>query len=266
MSDEPTPAPPAELRDDGYVPERALIIVAHPDDIEFGCAGTIARWVDAGCAVRYVLVTSGDVGIDEPGMTRERATAIREAEQRAAAAELGVADLVFLREPDGTVENTLALRRRLVREVRAFRPEAVLTFDPAALWIADDYVNHPDHRAVGMAAIDAVFPASGQPHVFEDLSEEGLAAHKVRMLYAMAFGPEGVNCVVDIGPSMERKLAALRRHASQFAGWDPEPLVRDWAAEAARGTPHAYVERFRRVRLIRDEEFERRRAAAGEAP
>ncbi|HEX5631690.1 MAG TPA: PIG-L family deacetylase, partial [Gemmatimonadales bacterium] len=163
-------------RDDGYVPARAMVIMAHPDDIEFSCAGTVARWLDTGCAVCYVLVTSGDGGIEETGMTRARAAAIREAEQRAAAAAIGVAEVVFLGEPDGMVENTMSLRRRLVREIRRFRPEVVVTFDPAALWVAEDYINHPDHRAVGMAAVDAVFPAAGQPNVFEELADEGLTA------------------------------------------------------------------------------------------
>jgi len=249
-------------RDDGYVPQRAMIIMAHPDDIEFSCAGTVARWTDGGCAVCYVLVTSGDGGIETAGMTRAGAAEIREAEQRAAAAALGVTEIVFLREPDGMVENTMALRKQLVREIRRFRPEAVITLDPAALWVAEDYINHPDHRAVGMAAVDAVFPASGQPNVFEELADEGLAAHKVRRLYAVAFGPEGVNVVVDIGSTLERKLEALRYHQSQFAGWDPEPRIREWSAEAAMDTPHAHVERFRMVRLITDEEFERRRTPA----
>lgn len=250
-----------KFQDDGYVPERAMVIVAHPDDIEFGCAGTIARWKDAGSTVCYVLVTSGDVGIEALGMTRARATEIREAEQRAAAAAIGVDEVVFFGEPDGMVENTMALRKRLVREIRRFRPEAVVTFDPAVLWVADDYVNHPDHRAVGMAAIDAVFPAAGQPNVFEELEEEGLSAHKVRKLFALAFGQDGFNTVVDVGPTFERKLAALRCHVSQFTGVDPEPFVRAWGAQAAKDTPHEMVERFRVVRLISDDEFKRRRQA-----
>jgi len=260
MPDDPTTAAPPALRDDGYVPTRAMVIMAHPDDIEIGCGGTIARWTAAGCAVAFVLVTSGDAGIDRPGMTRAEATTIREAEQRAAAAVLGVSDVVFLREPDGLVENTMALRGRLVRHLRRFRPEAVVTMDPAALWVAEDYVNHPDHRAVGQAAIDAVFPASGQPNAFEELAGEGLRAHKVRLLYAVAFGPGVANAVVDIGDTLERKLEALRCHASQFGDWNPEPQVRQWAAEAAQGTPHAAAERFRRVRLITDEEWARRQA------
>lgn len=247
-------------RDDGYVPARAMFIFAHPDDIEFGCAGTAARWTAAGARVAYVLVTSGDVGIDTPGMTRERATEIREREQIEAAGAVGVTDVTFLREADGTVVNTLELRKRLVREIRRFRPEVVVTFDPSALFISDTYVNHPDHRAVGTAAIDAAFPASGQPLVFAELEEEeGLKAHKVRKLFVVTFD-DSASTIVDISDAIDAKLDALGRHTSQFTEWDPTDMVRKWAAEAATGTPHEFVERFRAITLIRDEEWERRSA------
>lgn len=252
----------AETReDDGYIPTRAMFIVAHPDDIEFGCAGTAARWTAGGAEVAYVLVTSGDVGIDVPGMTRERATQIREAEQSAAAAEVGVADVTYLREPDGMVVNTLDLRKRLVREIRRFKPEVVLTFDPTAMFVADTYVNHPDHRAVGSAAIDAVFPASGQPLVFPELEAEGLRAHKVRKLFVIQFGTPGAT-VVDISGTIDAKLRALRCHESQLSEWNPEEMIREWAAGAAKDTPHDYVESYRVVTLITDEEWERRSSAS----
>ncbi len=248
----------AELRkDDGYIPARAMFIVAHPDDIEFGCAGTAARWKAGGAEVAYVLVTSGDVGIDEPGMTRERAAQIRETEQTEAAAEIGVTDVTFLREPDGTVVNTLDLRRRLVREIRRFKPEAVVTFDPTAMFISEAYVNHPDHRAVGVAAVDAVFPASGQPLVFSELEQEGLNAHKVRKLFVVSFNGPG-STVVDISDTLEDKLRSLRKHKSQLAEWDPEKTVREWASNAAKDTPHEFVESYRVVTMITDEEWEKR--------
>jgi LmbE family N-acetylglucosaminyl deacetylase len=156
-----------------YVPTSALVIVAHPDDIEFSCAGTVARWTRLGAQVTYVLCTSGDAGIDEPGMTRAKATEIREAEQRRAAEIAGVHEVVFLRQPDGLLQPTLELRKMLVREIRRYRPEVVVTGDPTVLWAGDDYINHPDHRAAATAALDAAFPAAGQPHVFEELEEEG---------------------------------------------------------------------------------------------
>jgi LmbE family N-acetylglucosaminyl deacetylase len=147
-----------------YIPESAMAIHAHPDDIEFTCAGTLARWAHAGSRVIYVLCTSGDVGIDEPGMTREKATQIREAESLEAARIAGVSQVVFLHEPDGLLQPTLELRKKLVREIRKYRPEVIVTGDPTIVWSGDDYINHPDHRA---AALDAAFPAAGQPNLFE---------------------------------------------------------------------------------------------------
>jgi len=155
-----------------YQPRSAMVIVAHPDDIEYSCSGTIARWVKLGTRVGYVLCTSGEVGIAEPGMTKARATEIREAEQRQAAAVVGVHDVVFLREPDGLLEATLGLRKKLVREIRRFKPEVVLCGDPTVLFPSENYINHPDHRAAGTAALDAIFPAAGQPNLFEELESE----------------------------------------------------------------------------------------------
>ena len=166
-----------------YVPRKAMVIMAHPDDIEFTCAGTVARWVKAGAEVVYVMCTSGEVGIAAPGMTKQKATEIREAEQIAAAAVVGVKDVVFLREPDGMLENTLALRKRLVREIRRHKPEVVITGDPTIVWATATYINHPDHRAAAGAALDAVFPAAGQPNLFEELADEGGTAHKTRKGY-----------------------------------------------------------------------------------
>ena len=163
-----------------YTPESALVIVAHPDDIEFGCAGTIARWVQAGARVGYVLCTSGDVGIAEQGMTKEKAAKIREKEQLAAAEKVGVMDVTFIREPDGMLQPTLALRKKLVREIRRFKPEIVVCDDPTVVWVDDTYINHPDHRAAATAALDAIFPAAGQPNLFQELEEEGITAHKPR--------------------------------------------------------------------------------------
>ncbi|MDW8328324.1 MAG: PIG-L family deacetylase, partial [Anaerolineales bacterium] len=123
-----------------YVPSSALAIVAHPDDIEFGCVGTLARWVKAGCRVGYLLLTSGDAGIAQDGMTREQAREIREAEQRAAAELVGVHEVIFLREPDGLLQPTLELRKKIVREIRRFKPEVCIVMDPTVLWIGDNYI------------------------------------------------------------------------------------------------------------------------------
>jgi LmbE family N-acetylglucosaminyl deacetylase len=238
-----------------YIPESAMAIVAHPDDIEYSCAGTMARWSKAGTRLCYVLCTSGDVGIATPGMTRERAAEIREAESRAAAEIAGVKDVVFLREPDGLLSPTLDLRKRLVREIRRFRPEVVITGDPTTLWAGADYVNHPDHRAAAQAAVDAVFPASGQPNLFEELAQEGLTAHKVRKLYVTVWGNADV--YINIEETIDIKVNALRAHKSQMKDFDPEQEVKEWAAERAKGKEMAYAEAFKVVTLVDDETWKK---------
>lgn len=230
-----------------------MFIFAHPDDIEFGTAGTAARWVQGGAEVAYVLLTSGDVGIADLTLTREAAAAIREEEQRAAAAVVGVQEVVFLREPDGELVNTLAVRRKLVREIRRFRPEVVVCGDPTVWFVDSTYINHPDHRAAASAALEAVFPAAGQPHLFQELEAEGLAAHKVRKVYVEGWG--GGDTWVNITSTIDLKIAALRCHTSQMRDWDPEPMLRQWSAQAAKGKEMAYAETFRVITLISDEDF-----------
>jgi LmbE family N-acetylglucosaminyl deacetylase len=228
-----------------YIPKRAMVIVAHPDDIEFSCAGTVARWVREGAQVCYVLCTSGDVGIAQPGMTKARAAEIREAEQREAAAIIGVQEVVFLREPDGMLEATLALRKKLVREIRRFRPDAVICGDPQALWAGENYINHPDHRAAALAALDAIFPAAGQPNLFEELAGEGLSAHKVYKVFVIAWDRGENYTYVDISSTIDLKIAALKAHKSQMGDWDPTESVKAWAAERAKGLEIDYAESFR---------------------
>ena len=248
------------MSDAFFAPQRVLVIVAHPDDIEFGCAGTIARWVKAGAEVCYVLCTSGDVGIAKPELTRAQVTEIREAEQLAAADVLGVKEVVFLREPDGTLVNTLDLRKRLVREIRRFRPEVVVCLDPTLFFVSSNtYINHPDHRAAGTAAVDAVFPAAGQPHVFEELAAEGLTAHKVRKLYIDSWG--NGDTFVNITDTIDLKLAALRKHVSQMGEWDPEPMLREWSGDAAKGKEMQYAESFRVITLVSDDDWAKMMAA-----
>lgn len=234
-----------------YVPESAMAIYAHPDDIEFSCAGTIARWAKAGTRISYVLCTSGDVGIAEPGMTRQRATEIREAESRQAAEIAGVHEVVFLHEPDGLLEATLLLRKKLVREIRRFRPEVVVCGDPTVIWAGDDYINHPDHRAAALAALDAVFPAAGQPNLFEELAKEGLQAHKVRKVYANTW--DQAELYINITETIDIKVNALRAHKSQMGDWDPESQIKEWASERAKGKEMAYAEGYRVVTLVDDE-------------
>jgi LmbE family N-acetylglucosaminyl deacetylase len=245
-----------------YIPESAMAIVAHPDDIEFSCAGTLARWAKAGARISYILCTSGDVGIDDPEMTRERATEIREAEQMEAARLAGASEVIFLREPDGMLQATIELRRKIVREIRRFRPEVVISGDPTIVWAGDDYINHPDHRAAATAALDAVFPAAGQPNLFEDLALEGLTAHKPRKVFVTSW--TGGEYFVNIDDTIDVKIAALKAHHSQMGEWDPEPMVREWASNSAKGKEMNFAEGFRVVTLVDDESWEKRIQSWGE--
>ena len=246
-----------------YVPESAMAIFAHPDDIEFSCVGTLARWAAAGTRICYVLCTSGDVGIATPGMTKAKAAEIREAESLEAARRAGVTNVVFLHEPDCMLEATLALRKKLVREIRRFRPEVVITGDPTVLWAGADYINHPDHRAAAQAAVDAVFPAAGQPNLYEELAEEGLRAHKVRKVYVSVWSQSDL--FVSIDSTIDIKVAALKAHVSQMGEWDPETQIKQWAGDNAKGKEMEYAESFRVVTMVDDEGW-KKLVDSGHAP
>jgi LmbE family N-acetylglucosaminyl deacetylase len=238
-----------------YTPERVMVIMAHPDDIEFSCAGTIARWTKNGATACYVLVTSGDVGIAKRGISREQATEIREAEQTEAAKIAGVNEVVYLREPDGMVQPTLELRKKIVREIRKFKPEVVICADPTVVWAGSNYINHPDHRAAATAALDAIFPAAGQPNLFEELEEEGLFAHKPRKVYVTGWSEPDL--FVNITETIETKIEALRAHKSQMKDWDPGPRIKEWAAERGKDKEMAFAEAFRVITLESDEDWEK---------
>ena len=237
-----------------YIPESALVVMAHPDDMEFSCAGTIARWAQAGSRVIYVLCTSGEVGISDPDMTKEKAAEIREAEQCEAAKITGVQEVVFLREPDGMLQPTLELRKKLVREIRRFCPEVVVCGDPTVIFSGESYINHPDHRAAATAALDATFPAAGQPNLFQELEEEGLTAHKPRKVYVTGWNQSDL--YVNIEDTIDIKVAALRAHKSQMRDWDPEPRIKEWASERAKGKEMEYAESFRVITLVSDEDWQ----------
>jgi LmbE family N-acetylglucosaminyl deacetylase len=230
-----------------------MIIAAHPDDIEFVVAGTAAKWARAGTAISYVLATSGDAGSHVPGITREEVARIREEEQRAAARIAGVDDVVFLGYHDGEVEPTLVLRRDLVREIRRFKPDVVICYDPTRLLVSDRYINHPDHRAVGQAALDAIAPTAAMPLVFPELREEGLEPHQVKEVFVTS-GPEA-NTWIDISDTIDIKIEALRQHVSQFPdGWDPGEMVRGWAVENGEKAGIPYAEIYRRIVLVSEDE------------
>ncbi|HEX9038439.1 MAG TPA: PIG-L deacetylase family protein [Ktedonobacterales bacterium] len=189
---------------------RAMAIFAHPDDVEFICSGTIARLAASGYRIQYVLATSGDKGSDDPTATPESLIATREAEQREAATILGVEVVTFLRRRDGELEVSIPFRRELAQIIRTGRPDIVLTFDP---W--QRYQIHPDHRAVGQTALDAVAAARDHMYYPEQLTG-GLTEHRVHNVYL--FATDNPNYYVDVTDFMEIKIAAARAHTSQVKG------------------------------------------------
>ena len=229
-----------------------MVIAAHPDDADFGPSGTAARWIDQGSVGWLVCCTSGDQGGEDPERDPFDLAAEREREQRAAAEVTGYAGVSFLHQPDGALVNDLALRELLVREIRTFRPDAVLATDPEALFHSDGFINHTDHRAAGIAAVDAVYPAARNPMAFPSLARGGLAAHRVRRMYL--FWSNQPNAWIDITSTLDRKIAALAEHRSQIQ--EPEQLdarIREWAAEEGARIGVAAGEALRLIVIDEDE-------------
>ena len=236
-----------------FIPSIAMSIQAHPDDQEFTIAGTLARWTQAGCRVISVIVTDGDAGSNE--VTRDAnykpvLAHLREDEQIAANLVLGIHETAFLHYPDGELEPTLQLRKDLTRLIRIYKPEVVVTGDPSRILFGSDYVNHPDHRAAAEAAVYATFPSAGTRLIFTDLLAEGCEPHNVKKLYL--HGAETPDLWVDTSATLDLKIAALRKHASQLGDWDPADEMRKWAAETGneKGLPAA--EAFKVMTLVED--------------
>lgn len=198
----------------GPVVERVLVVTAHPDDVDFAASGTIAAWTAAGIDVSYCVCTSGDAGGFDDTPRTEMAP-LREAEQKAAAAEVGVHDVTFLGYPDGRLTSSIELRRDISREIRRVRPQRVLASSPEINWQRVG-ASHPDHRAAGEAALAAVYPDARNPFAHPELlAQEGLEAWTVPQLWLMAAPDARQDRAVDITDTFERKVAALRAHASQ---------------------------------------------------
>jgi LmbE family N-acetylglucosaminyl deacetylase len=225
-----------------------MVVLAHPDDPEFFCGGTVGRWAQEGAEVTYVLVTRGERGSDDPATNPEQLAEIREKEQRAAASVLGVRNVVFLGHPDGSVVAGLPLRRDITREIRRWQPDVVITCDPVRSgW---RYINHPDHRAVGESALDAVFPDSRNPLQFPELLEEGLEPHRVQEVYIA--GATEPDTEVDITSSISLKLAALRHHRTQISDFEAlEERLRERYRVQDESGKERYVERFKHIVLRR---------------
>lgn len=238
-----------------FLPKIALSIHAHPDDQEFTVAGTLARWARNGCRVVSVIVTSGNAGTNDQSKGADykpELAKLREAEQSAANELLGVSETVFLRYPDGELEPTLGLRRDLARIIRRCKPEAVVIGDPQGVFYGNGYINHPDHRAAAQAALYAVFPSAGTRLIFPELLDEGLEPHDVKRVYV--HGSEKPDTWVDIAATMDVKIAALKKHVSQLGDWDPEKMIREWAAEEGKEHGLEYAEAYKVMILSQDED------------
>jgi LmbE family N-acetylglucosaminyl deacetylase len=227
--------------------DRVMVIVAHPDDAEFMCAGTVAKWTTQGREVIYVLVTSGDKGTSDPSIKPEELAQLREKEQTNVCKILGVNAIEFLRYPDGALTNSLELRKSLVRVIRKHQPSAVIAQDPTVRYLGN-YINHPDHRASGDAALDAVFPSSRDYHAYPDLiDQEGLMPHMVDHVYlgGLQFGDGTVK--VDITTTLDTKIRALMAHESQVKNPGEEFVnrIKTRASQSAEGSEMQYAESFR---------------------
>ena len=210
---------------------RILVIAAHPDDVDFGMAGTVATWTDAGIEVIYCIVTNGEAGGSDRSVSRADMTILRQAEQIAAAKCVGVSDVRFLGYPDGRVEATIALRADLARVIRQVRPDRVACQSPERNY-ARIPASHPDHRAAGSAALDAVYPDARNPFAFPELAAEGLEPWIVREVW-IAASPQPTH-FVDVTDTFDRKVAALRAHESQTGHMDGlAEMLRGWLSRNA---------------------------------
>jgi LmbE family N-acetylglucosaminyl deacetylase len=225
---------------------QVMVVTPHPDDAEYGVAGTVVRWVSQGKEIVYVVCTNGDKGTSDTSVKPEELAKTREEEQIAAANLLGVREVIFLRHPDQGLEDTPEFRKEIVRLIRMYRPETVVTADPYRR-----YIWHRDHRMTGQVTLDAIFPYARDIFSYPDLAKEGLDPHKVKEV--LLWGTEDVNYRSDITETFDVKLSALRCHKSQV-GHIPlqelEDRLRERHRSLAQGEEYELAEGFHRVEIL----------------
>ena len=231
--------------DEGY--QRGMVVIAHPDDAEYGCAGTVAKWCSQGMSVVYVVCTDGSKGSADPNVDTGWLIETRQQEQRNACQVLGVEDVVFLNYEDAMLEPTLALRKDIVREIRRYRPDVMICETPMRTLNGHGYMGHPDHFASGEAAMAAMFPAARDRLTFPDLLADGFEPHKIRELMIMAFAGEGADKWVDVTATVDIALDALSQHVSQVGDMGKEHLewVRQWKVNAGQTVGMGAAESFK---------------------
>jgi LmbE family N-acetylglucosaminyl deacetylase len=229
--------------------QKILVILAHPDDPEFFCGATLARWARAGHEIHYSLLTNGNKG-GSPDLTPAELSAIRHVEQQKAAAIIGAKSIGFLDLEDGYLVPSLELRKEIVRIIRREKPDILVTCDPTMLFNWMGRVNHPDHRAAGQVVLDAVFPAAGNNHFFPELlKEEGLQPHTPREVWVSL--PSNPTVSLDVTDTWEQKMDALKEHASQIG--DPmvfEQRMRSRHTEDSTDEAPRFEEKFRVLKLV----------------
>lgn len=224
--------------------QRVLVIMAHPDDPDFSCSGTVAQMARQGIEVTYMILTNGDKGNHNPEITRNQLIAMRKIEQRAAADLYGVKDVLFMGEEDGFLRPTPEIRERVTRQIRRIRPELIICPHPARYFGGKGYINHPDHRNAGLVALEAIFPATDNPMFYPEMADEGYLPHKISYLYIT--GDEEPNVEIDITEDINTKIQAILCHKSQIEEPETAPVrwKEQWGTKQEDGSMR-YVERFR---------------------
>ena len=234
---------------DNFKRKTILAVAAHPDDVDFGLAGSVAKWVKEGAAVFYLICTNGDKGSADPKMTSVKLAKIRRAEQRVAAKVLGVKKVFFLDHNDGELEPNLKLKEEIAKIIRTVKPKIVVTTDPAMRYSQlRGYINHPDHVAAGEATLAAVYPLARDRLTFPQHASQGLAPHQVSQVLLTSF--DNPNFFVDITSTIDKKLQALKCHRSQIGNFpNLEKRIRDLASSLGKLAKTKYAEGFKRIIL-----------------
>lgn len=226
---------------------RALVIVAHPDDADIICGGTCIQMARQGIEVTYMVLTNGDKGNHNPEITRNQLIAMRQIEQRRAAARSGVHEVLFMGEEDGFLRPRKAIRKRVTREIRRIRPELIICTNPDRYFVGDGYINHPDHRNAGLVAIEAIFPAADNPMFYPDMAEEGYKPHKIK--YLLVHGHEQPDLRVDVTDDLTTKIESILCHESQFV--DPAAAHQRWLETWAEIQPDGSKRYFESFKVMR---------------
>jgi LmbE family N-acetylglucosaminyl deacetylase len=227
--------------------ERAMVVFAHPDDAEFGSAGTAAVWARQGVEVTYVVATDGSKGSSDPDMTSERLSELRYGEQREAARILGVKNVEFLGFEDGILQPTIELRKAISAAIRRYRPDTVILPNPVRSFELNAFAQHPDHLACGEAALAAIYPCARDRLTFPELLKEGLEPHAVNEVFVV--GTSNADHWIDITDTIELKVQALKAHHSQVAGRPVEEFVPERARQVGKEHGMEYAEGFKRLTI-----------------